>query len=321
MRTNFYIVIGILIAILLCITIQSKLFVYRSLSGVSFIETLDACKIMTDPTYLSLFNRTDMLARKLENKDLQRIYCDNIIPISIDDKQSVIWLINILRDKFTDNFFKYWKFIKINKKIENGLPHTRKDLIVLPESVFKNLNIYKQDNLVEKSIYHIGGLFIHEKVHILQKRYPKLFEDLYINYWNFVKVKRILNSDNLVKNTRTNPDGVDLKWVYKANNKYIWLLSVYNGEDSLFDVDYVGVYLEPVNINKSIFKIVGKEPLTNINSFISFFGIDSNYYHPNEISAEIFSNYFLDKLGYSMKTGIAINKFKDWYSVNGKYLI
>jgi hypothetical protein len=135
------------------------------------------------------------------------------------------------------------------------------------------------------------------------------------------KVKQILNSDNLVKNTRTNPDGVDLKWVYKANNKYIWLLSVYNGEDSLFDVDYVGVYLEPVNINKSIFKIVGKEPLTNINSFISFFGIDSNYYHPNEISAEIFSNYFLDKLGYSMKTGIAINKFKDWYSVNGKYLI
>ena len=41
MKTNFYIVIGILIAILLCITIQSKLFVYRSLSGVSFIEYKD----------------------------------------------------------------------------------------------------------------------------------------------------------------------------------------------------------------------------------------------------------------------------------------
>ena len=174
MRIKFYIVIGILIGILLLLNIKSKLWVSTDVYGVSFIDNNDACKIMTDPKYLSLFNRTDILARKLASRDLKRIYCDNIIPISLEDKRSVIWLINILREKFSDKFFKYWKFIKINRKIENGLPHTRQDLIVLPEQVYDNLNTYKRDNLVDKSVHDIGGLFIHEKVHILQKKYPLL---------------------------------------------------------------------------------------------------------------------------------------------------
>ena len=106
-----------------------------------------------------------------------------------------------------------WKFGIINGKLyENGLPHTRGDVIILSKRIIRGN--YKW--LIE--------LLIHEKTHVFQKLYPD-YASNYIKQNNFVKVG---HNKGIV---RANPDtddytyadmsGNELKAIYKENAKRI----------------------------------------------------------------------------------------------------
>ena len=86
----------------------------------------------------------------------------------------------------------------------------------------------------------------------------------------------------------------------------------------MFNVDYVGVYLDKNKYGFSVpknYKIIN---ILDIPEFTSMFDISNNHYHPNEICAEIFSNYFLSKMGYNnFNRNLEGNrKFLDWYRIN-----
>ena len=88
-------------------------------------------------------------------------------------------------------------FMKENKSYEDGLPHTRVDLIMLPISLAKASDKYLIDTL------------FHEKVHIYQKAYPRDIEK-WLAHNGFERVRRRTKGSRI----RTNPD-ID-GWVYKG---------------------------------------------------------------------------------------------------------
>jgi hypothetical protein len=99
-------------------------------------------------------------------------------------------------------------FMKNNKAgYEDGLPHTRVDLIMLPTSLAKTSDRELIDTL------------FHEKVHIYQKAYPRDIEK-WLAHNGFERVRRRTKGSRI----RANPD-ID-EWVYRdANRVYKCLYS------------------------------------------------------------------------------------------------
>ena len=115
-----------------------------------------------------------------------------------------------------------WNLGCINGKLyENGLPHTRNDIILISN---KDINKYNVNKLVKT--------LIHEKVHIYQKIYPNDC-NIYIQTHNFTKLKIRNNNDNI----RANPD-LD-NWIYKDKNEKIYKAE-YNNKfpKSIEDITY-----------------------------------------------------------------------------------
>lgn len=314
----FYVIFAIIIIVLI-----SGYFLLKSKINIYYPTRKDACAIMSSPTYLSQLNNNDIIARELNNTNLKDVYCDNVLSISMSERRALVWIITLLQLRLGNiSMLNDWSFIKINKKIENGLPHTRSNVIILPNIIFKQLLKYHNNKLENKALVTIGGLLIHEKTHVLQKQHPKLFYDLYVNYWNFIKANRIIGDKLFRKQIRTNPDGLDVSWIFHQNHQYIWIVSLFNGNHNLHQVEYVGIYVNPINLEEKIFKIINptkKIDLMKIPEFSNFFvGINSNYYHPNELSAEIFTQYYLNSMkldSINMKSP-AIIKFLEWHRVN-----
>ena len=89
-------------------------------------------------------------------------------------------------------------------KYEGGLPHTRKDIIIIPVDIL-NSNLYKT--------------LIHEKIHVYQKKYIDDIS-LYLNENGYTKYKEKKHFDNI----RSNPDLDD--YIYKNKNGQI-MITIY----------------------------------------------------------------------------------------------
>jgi hypothetical protein len=114
-----------------------------------------------------------------------------------------------------------WKigFIK-NKLYENGLPHTRKDIIILNQEKVKNSNLH---NLIKT--------LIHEKIHVYQKIYTNDVEK-YIHLKKFKKIKKRDAFDQI----RANPDLDDFIYQDEFHNTY---KALYNKQpSSIEDITY-----------------------------------------------------------------------------------
>ncbi len=113
-----------------------------------------------------------------------------------------------------------WKIGIIKEKFyEEGFPHTRHNLIILP---FNSLN--NKENLV--------NTLIHEKIHVYQKMYPKDIEQyLQTNGFNKYKLRNSFTNINI----RSNPDMDD--WIYKNKDNEIMMAEYNNNPKSIMDVN------------------------------------------------------------------------------------
>jgi hypothetical protein len=110
-----------------------------------------------------------------------------------------------------------WKIGVINNNIyENGLPHTRGDVIIIPKNI---LNSYKLKNIL-----------LHEKIHVYQKLYSDDIQKYFINN-GFIK------SRYKTKNIRANPD-ID-EYIYKNNNNDEMMCIYNDNPSSILDVSYL----------------------------------------------------------------------------------
>jgi hypothetical protein len=145
--------------------------------------------------YVNSFNDNDFMARNVKNKEE---YYDNInnscVDISLKLKNKIREQIEIANNKFDSyNIIGFdgkkcnninWNIGIVNgSKYENGYPHTRDNIIIIPKSI------------IHDSLY---STLIHEKVHVYQKMYPEDIK-IYLKNNNFNKI-----NSNLIN--RANPD-------------------------------------------------------------------------------------------------------------------
>ena len=297
-----------------------------SKNDIYFLNKSKSKNIISNKNYFEKFNKIDKKARNLSYNinEIQAFYSNNIISFSFIEKKSIIWLIKNLRKRLNyPKITQEWSFIKVNNTIENGYPHTRKNTIILSSNSIKNLVNSYYTNDLRNGLLTYGSLFIHEKIHVMQRQYPSIFDDLYLNYWKFTKASKIYNSKKYINKNRTNPDGMSLNWIFNNN---IWLMCLYNSE-SMSNVNYVGIYLNLLDEQKLIYE-VPKNPkiveLLKIPEFRNFFiSVNHNHYHPNELSAEIFSIYYLDKLNLDSynQNDLSIVYFDKWFKKNKNFFV
>jgi hypothetical protein len=294
-----------LLLLLLIFLIIVLIFIYiisrkKFNDSVKFVNKSDGCKIFNRCKYLKNFTEYDRKARNISpSMNLEEYYCSNILEFSQNDRICFNWLIEEMLNLIPNNhrfILRNIKICKLSDVLEMGFPHTHSDCIFISNTIINTLKDFynKQDKI--GAIKNIGLTIIHEQLHILQREESLKFRDLYINYWGFVYNKKpIVGFDKYTKYYRSNPDMDDITWILKLGDNNIVCMSIYKSDNIRLDyIDYIGVYLNDNDIEYSVSKT---RPLNNIKEFTDFFGIYVNQYHPNEISAELISNYYGHLMG------------------------
>lgn len=189
--------------------------------------------IKDDDNYYKKFYDYDLHARHIKNIDEYKSKIqDSVVNLTEKQKNKLIKCCNIVDEKLKSINFEgfdgqkasniIWKIGAIKgKSYENGLPHTRKYIIVLP---IEKINI--------KTTKELCILLCHEKVHVYQKKYK---EDInkYLNK-NNISILKIREQKDMI---RANPD-LD-NYIYTNNNNIIYSAK-YNSlkPSSIIDIIY-----------------------------------------------------------------------------------
>lgn len=200
---------------------------YTHINNIYFMSQLDTVNFLRNDTdnYVKNLTKIDLYARKVKN---YKEYLNNIERTCISfTEEEKIKLNNCVRkaNSFFENIdfnkiahFKRlngddiniipWIFAltcKINTlEYEEGLPHTRDNIIFLS----KNIMNYNDIDLV--------NTLIHEKIHIYQRYNKKLFGDIIYNMNYYIIDDRFLKNKEYI---RSNPDIDENIYFDKTANK------------------------------------------------------------------------------------------------------
>ena len=225
----------------------------------------------------------------LNNKDIINEYYNKIIPFTVIDKNIIstiigdILIICFQFKHFYNNF--EWNIIKVKDSLEWGMPFTLKNYIFLPES---SIAIVKKKQL--------KNTLIHEQIHIYQRKNPIMFAKLYLDlgyiYIDYLRLPSYIEELRI-----TNPDGLHINWVYVKDNTYFLpiLMMDENDHNNIMQkgmfLQKNGKYYEPIMINEKTQLI----DIKNYDEFYNRFKGTHGLYHPNELLAHSFTDWFLDK--------------------------
>jgi hypothetical protein len=163
-----------------------------------------------EDNYIKNLSIYDLKARKVKtNDEYKKKVINNCLDFNELDKNKIILCSNKAKKFFNNNI--PWKFALINNIYEEGMPHTRKDIIFLSPNVINSNN----DDLTK--------ILIHESVHIYQ-RYNKNIIKKYLED-NKYSISRKRDNIHLI---RANPD-LD-EYIYK-DEKGNELIAYYNNEN------------------------------------------------------------------------------------------
>jgi hypothetical protein len=178
--------------------------------------------LMTDDdNYYTTFSKYDLLARHVKNIDeYKKMIMNSPVNVSYEERNKLINSLQVIENvvsKIKMAGFDVDKFNNIHWKVgifagneyENGLPHTRSDIIIMPQNLIRK---YNEKRLTE--------LMAHEMIHIYQKIYPDEVQK-YLQF-NNIDIQEGTNRINDFR--RANPDinridYKDDKSLYFANYK------------------------------------------------------------------------------------------------------
>jgi hypothetical protein len=237
MDTNnilFILVILLIIAISIIIYfILNKYTCMETMANYMTADELSKYLINDNDDYCKNFSYLDLKVRKVDNVNE---YFNNIKKSCIDiDKNNMNILnncINIANKKlrgyscigFDGNKCAnlQWNIGLVKDKLyEEGYPHTRNNIIIIPLYLLNSKN-------------QLVNTLIHEKIHVYQKTYPEDIEK-YLEANGFKKYK--LRNNNEMDNIRSNPD-MD-QWIYKNNKDEIMLAEYMDDPKSIMDVKII----------------------------------------------------------------------------------
>jgi hypothetical protein len=198
------------------------------------------------------------------------------------------------------------KIAKGNIWLEGGMPHTHYDTIIMPHDMFRKLTQYKYGRPTDNfAIREFGLTLIHELVHIEQRIEPEKYEHLYEN-WGFQLPTAVNGMEHPLYMNRINPDGLENKWIWQPSNlkninKWYWIGAIHKDNAvNLKNVEYIAHSVQYSQGIATLNNITRRILLEDFKPFINYFGITNNHYHPNEISAEYMSIYYIELLDGKM---------------------
>ena len=215
------------------------------------------------------------------------------------------------------------------------MPHTHKNVIILPRKWFSDLVKKHKQKLESSALRNEALTLLHELLHIHQRNNKHKYVELY-KKWGFTQPSYIHNSDEFFRVSRNNPDANDFNWIWNHNNvNYIIgasfnmnnniSINIFDNDEfkegtvdnlDLTDVSYKIHQLE--SIGEKIYKMGeytsqnldgSSKNIKNNKPFNSYFGITNNHYHPNEMASQYLEFVFydlvnnansLDNKGYSI---------------------
>ncbi len=236
--------------------------------------------------YLNNVSEYEILTKTGQNikkNDLAKFYIDNILDFTSKEKKILRYYVKYINkvcekyNKISDN----WNFIKISSIIDKGMPFTLDKYVFLSDKYLKKMLISKT---LKKEFL---DTLIHEKIHIIQRFNQNLFNEFYINNLNIIYSKKLQITDYWKKRHYKNPDGLDIKWIYKNDNTYYLPLLIMNDNNKNI--------LEEVVI-KLDNNLKTTKNYMNLREFILFKDIPNNIssYHPNELVAYIIPKIILN---------------------------
>ena len=185
----------------------------KNTDQITFLKSSETQEILNNDAdhYYQSFNKTDLKLRKAKtlSEYLEKI-SDSGSEGGEENKEKIIDCIGRINKKLengTKEGIDIQKFVKLDWRIgftgnifyENGLPHTRTDVIIL-----NNKDVEK------RSITELCRLLIHEKVHVYQKKYKTDFST-YLEE-NFEKTEQKGNQEDIPANPDTD------KFIYKKKS-------------------------------------------------------------------------------------------------------
>lgn len=229
-----------------------------------------------------------------------------------------------------------WSFIKVSSKIEGGIPFVRGKHIVLTEASFKGFDMLRAID-PQQATLSVAGLLVRGQMYVCQNTFPDKFDFLYTQMWGFIKAETIESHPWLERHRLTNPNGPDSCWVYpvhrEENITYIQpfrVLSEGEGKKEISkDARMIAVELAGQEGHfKPKLSDDGKPVLYNlleVTEYCNSFPSTRNIYHPNEISASLFTNIImLDSLTIRSNLPVvrneeidkALEPLREWFAEN-----
>jgi hypothetical protein len=237
MDTNSIILLSIFVAIIIYITLNKYVHIMETMANYMTAEQLSNYLINDNDDYYKNFSDLDLKVRNINNLE---DYYNNIRKSCIDIDESNINILNNCIYKANNKLRGYscigfdgnkcadieWNIGLIKDKLyEEGYPHTRHNVIIIPSYLLNN-----KSNLI--------NTLIHEKIHVYQKTYPEDIEK-YLEANGFTKYKLRNDFNNSGVNTRANPD-MD-KWIYKNKNGEIMSTEYNDNPKSIMDVKTIPI--------------------------------------------------------------------------------
>jgi len=206
---------------------------YYKRNQVTFLSKKECITFLQkdEDNYYQTFNKNDFSARNINSvKEYDLLIEESACNLNEEEKSKVKQAAETLNKLLESIHFDYFDGKKANlipwiigavkgNKYENGLPHTRLGVVVLPVEMITKLSI---DKLVV--------ILAHEKVHLYQKIYQEDV-NLYLEKYNFKKVEERRDFNNV----RSNPD-LD-GWIYK-DDVYTYKATYNDAPVSVSDVRF-----------------------------------------------------------------------------------
>jgi hypothetical protein len=257
--------------------------------------------------YFQHMNKPNLQARGCQTVDELYNKCLDAFDTITSSEQDTVtkFFYNLLEQLKSRNqsYYRYitkWlntiSFAKAKPWLEDGMPHTLKQTVIMDADWFKNPR---------------ESTFVHELAHVHQRAHPFEFEDLYSELGYIYYAEDIKGLEYVYELNRNNPDGISKNWIWhdKITGNHWWIGAIFNNvlPSSLTDVKLVGLKLETSPDGTFYYLKQEPTPLAKVPNFDKIFGANPNNYHPNEMSAK-FSEWFLDDV---------MNKGNQYYNYGG----
>jgi len=231
-----------------------------------------------------------------------------VIAFSSDEKACISYVINKMKQKLNDHHLTMianhpWKFIKTEDWLCGGFAFTRGDHIIMSQKHLDFLTSKWREEMTSADqnelINRLGALLIHEQMHCLQRTHKNIFDILY-DSWEFKKVS--VQSENYITiNQVSNPDAPIPEWAFYEKGDYYWIRTLIKddvdepqmGKDFIDKVFLLGKDNDKYYVQKDENGQLKIYDLSEFETYKNKFPVTRGLDHPNEISAYMFSAYFI----------------------------